>query len=553
MRFDDLRSVSFFCVIGGLTGPFLSSFLDAGFVTLNHWGGGSYWEIWEIRLFSNVLTALTFVPVIVTWFTPKKVVWPRTNRWHYLEVTLLFGGLAGVGIAALYNGPPFADPFLLCSPLPFLLWAALRFGSRGAATAIVAITFLAIWSAAHGHGPFTGETPEENARSIQLFLIVMAIPFLFLAAVIEERRKAEEHFAKAFRCSPDAMWLSRVRDGLLLDVNEQWQNLFGRKRSEAIGKTTFDLGMWVSPEDRTRLIAQALRSGPVRDFETSVRKKEGSSLPVLLSADVVEVTGEICLIIIGRDMTDRRRAEEATRDLAHASRLAAVGELTASIAHELNQPLTAIASNAAAGRRFLEHGSSDRTMFDELLRDVSSDARRASEIIQGVHQFVRKNEGARRLLSLNDTVREVLRFLHSDFVSRNASVLTELAADLPAVQADPTQLQQILLNLLINSLDAMQSIPAENRAIIVSTTVDGDFVRTSVRDHGTGLPTTNPEQIFEHFFSTKPEGMGMGLTIVRSIIDAHKGDLSAANMDDGACLTFRLPIAKVADTSEIAG
>ena len=111
--------------------------------------------------------------------------------------------------------------------MPFLLWATLRFGARGTATAIVAITLLAIWSAAHGQGPFTGGSPEENARAIQFFLIAMAIPFLFLGAVVEEWGIAEERFGKAFRANPDAMWITRLRDGLLLDVNEQWEKLFG--------------------------------------------------------------------------------------------------------------------------------------------------------------------------------------------------------------------------------------------------------------------------------------------------------------------------------------
>ena len=550
VRFDSVRCVSYFCVFGGIVGPFLSSFLDAGFVTLNQWGSGGYWEIWRIRFFSNVLTALTFVPVIISWFTPRNTVRPRGNQWHYLEAALVFGGLVATCVAALYYEPPFAKPVILYGPLPFLLWAALRFGARGSATAILTISCLAIWSAAHGHGPFTAESPEENALAIQLFLIVMAIPFLYLAAVIEERGKAEERFTKAFRCGPDAMWLARAKDGMLLDVNEQWEKIFGHRRAEAIGRTTTDLGMWVSPYDRARMVAQTAHGGPLRDFELTLRNKAGTALRVLLSADVVELAGETCLIIILRDMTDRQRAEEATRDLTHAARLAAVGELTASIAHELNQPLSAIASNAAAGRRFLSHGSPDQEMLQELLRDVGSDARRAGEIIHGLHHLVRKKEGIRRLISLNEIVGEVTRLLHSDFVGRNASVRTDLAPDLPKVEADPIQIQQILLNLLLNSLEAMESTPAPNRSVNISTNVEGEFVRMSVRDHGIGLPQMNPEQIFEHFYSTKPEGMGMGLTIVRSILDGHKGDLKAENTDDGACFSFRLPIAKASDKAE---
>ena len=151
------------------------------------------------------------------------------------------------------------------------------------------------------------------------------------------------------------------------------------------------------------------------------------------------------------------------------SRVSSMGELTASLAHELNQPLTAIASNAAAGRRFLAQGSPELKMFEELLADVSADARRAGDIIHGIHHFVRKGEGTRRPINLNEIVREVLRLLHSDLLGRGTAVETELAPSLPAVDADPVQLQQVLLNLLMNSLEAMQSTPVAKRRIVIST------------------------------------------------------------------------------------
>ena len=551
-RFDNARCVVLFCLLGGFLGPFVSCFIDAGFVRLNHWGTGTFWEIWRIRLFSNVLTALTLVPAIVTWCTRRNVPVERTNRRQYLEIALLSGGLIAVSIAVLYSQPLTGHPALFYLPLPFLLWATLRFGARGIATAIVAISLLAIWSAAHGHGPFIGGSPEENARAIQLFLIAMTIPFLFLGAVVEEWGIAEERFGKAFRANPDAMWITRLRDGMLLDVNEQWETLFGYRRAEVVGLTTHDVKLWNDPADRAELVSN-VKHAPVRELEVSLRNKAGAILPVLLSADLVEMSGEHSLIVIIRDLRDRKRAEEAARDLVHASRLAAVGELTASLAHELNQPLTAIASNAAAGRRFLEHGSQDQDLFRELLVDVGSDARRASDIIQGIRHLVQKGEGPRRLVDLNQVVRDVLRLLHSDILGRGASAATDLDPSLPPVAADPVHLQQVVLNLLLNSLDAMEATPAERRSLHISTTIEPDsFVCVSVRDHGVGLPTDNPEKVFEHFYSTKPNGMGMGLTIVRSIVEAHGGQLSVENTGDGARFYFRLPIAIVSAQEAVA-
>lgn len=394
---------------------------------------------------------------------------------------------------------------------------------------------------------------QEHPRVVAGIAIALLLQSALITGLIVQKKRrrkmqqaldvSEDRFEKAFRAGPDAISISRLSDGTLLDVNEQWEALFGHRRSDAIGRSTVDLGLWVNASDREGIVTH-LKQGPVRDFEASLRNKEGEVVPVLFSADVVEMAGEPSLVVIARDLRDRRRAEDAARDLIRSSRLAALGELTASLAHELNQPLTAIASNAAAGRRFLEHGSHDDAMIRELLQDVGSDARRAGEIIQGIHHLVRRNDESRQPVNLNDVITDVLRLLHSDFVGRGVSARTELAHALPAVAADPVHLQQVLLNLLLNSLEAMQSTPAAKRWIVISTKVEEDsFVRLSVRDHGVGLPPENPEKIFEHFYSTKPNGMGMGLTIIRSIVEAHRGELGAENLEDGARFFFRLPAA----------
>jgi len=234
------------------------------------------------------------------------------------------------------------------------------------------------------------------------------------------------------------------------------------------------------------------------------------------------------------------------------SRVSSMGELAASLVHELNQPLSAIASNAAAGRRFLAQNSPELEMFDELLADVAADARRAGDIIHGIHNFVRKSEGTRRPVNLNGIIREVLRLLHSDLLGRATSVETQLAPNLPMVDANPVNLQQVLLNLLMNSIEAMQSKPAAKRRILISTRCEANSVVTSVRDYGGGLPKDNPDKIFTHFYSTKPDGMGMGLTIVRSIVEAHGGKLGAENADEGARFFFSLPVATKKETGEVA-
>ncbi len=230
-------------------------------------------------------------------------------------------------------------------------------------------------------------------------------------------------------------------------------------------------------------------------------------------------------------------------EMAHLNRVALMGEMTASVAHEVNQPLTAIANNAAAARRFLARGNIDPALLQRLLEDMISDSQRAGEVIRGIRSLVRKEKSASSVLDLNAIIADTLRLVSSDIVMRECVVTTELEHTLPQVDASPVQMQQILLNLIMNALDAVETLPPAQRRIIISThSVKGKSVEVSVRDFGPGLPVDDAERVFDHFFSTKRQGMGMGLTIVRSIVEAHQGNVSAENaVGGGARFIFRLP------------
>jgi two-component system sensor kinase FixL len=544
IRFDNLRNTALFCFFGGLVAPFLSSFLDAGFVQLNKWGAGNYWEIWRIRFFSNVLTALTFAPAIVMGFARGEGRSRQWKRQDYLETAALFLGLIAISYLALYKKEPSGDPLLFYGPLAFLLWAALRLGSRVTINAILIITFLAIWSAAHGHGPFTAESPEENARSIQMFLIVIAVPFLFLAAGIEERRTADERFAKAFRASPNAMSITRLSDGTLFDVNQEWLSMYGYRRGEVIGRTVFDLELYPSPEDRAIMVRRLGNGETVRDFEGSVRTKKKGTRRVLFSAERVELAGETCLIIITQDVTDRKLVEQADRDLAHASRLAVVGELTASIAHEINQPLGAILSNAEAAEMLLESDSPPLDEVRRILADIRKDDVRASETIQHIRLLTRKREMRMELLDLNEIAFEVMRLVAADARRRKIPVRTEFIATPTTVFGDRIHLQQVLMNLVLNAMDAMTDIPENERQLFVRIATNGEErIEVSVTDSGRGILPEKLPRLFDSFFTTKEDGMGLGLAIARSIIDAHQGHIFAENnLERGATFRFDLPI-----------
>ncbi len=264
IRFRSLRDASIFCLCAVLIGPFLSSFLDAAFVLWNHWGQDAYWKLIRIRFSSNALAALIVVPLIVTWAMNGIPRLRRARLSSYLEACVLFLSLFAVSYAVLYEFGPGADSAFLFLPLPFLLWAAVRFGSLGASSAISIVGFLAIWSGSHGHGPFSGGTTEQNALSIQIFLIALAIPLMFLAAVIEERtkgeaqlRESEERFRIVADAAPVLIWMAGV-DKLCTFFNKTWLEFTGHSLEQEMGNGWAE---GVHPNDLQRCLRS--RSAPL--------------------------------------------------------------------------------------------------------------------------------------------------------------------------------------------------------------------------------------------------------------------------------------------------
>jgi two-component system sensor kinase FixL len=263
----------------------------------------------------------------------------------------------------------------------------------------------------------------------------------------------------------------------------------------------------------------------------------------------------ICMTI---DLSAQKQSDlelQVQRDeLARLSRIALMGEMTASLGHELNQPLTAIANNAAAARRFFDRGQIDPAMLKELVADIATASLRAGEVINGIRGMARKGKSTRSPINLNAVIGDTLRLVRSDILTRETVVVRDFDSRLPNVEVDPVQIQQVLLNLIMNALDAVEALPPAERRIIISTrSLNGETAEVSVRDFGTGLPKDQPEKVFDHFFSTKTEGMGMGLTIARSIVEAHAGTLGAEDVDGGGARFFfrlpatqRLPISKAA-------
>ena len=240
---------------------------------------------------------------------------------------------------------------------------------------------------------------------------------------------------------------------------------------------------------------------------------------------------------------ERMEIERQRHELGHLSRVTVMGELTGALAHELNQPLGAIGANASAARHFLSARELDRAELLEIVGDISKDAQRAGAVIQSIRAMVKDGEVRRSKISINAIIEDVVRLVRSDALARQCRLEVDLASQLPAVKADPVQLQQVLLNLVLNAFDAMSDTLAPERLVEICSALAAEGkVCVTVRDTGHGIRPGEENRIFDRFFSTKQSGMGMGLAIARSIMEVHGGSLTASNHSSGgACFTFALP------------
>jgi PAS domain S-box-containing protein len=542
-KFDQVRSMGALFLCAGVLGPFLSSFLDSAFVSLNHFSSKGYWEVWRMRLCSNVFAEVIIVPAIVTWsrswFLPSGA---KLGRF-IVETSLLILALSTVSLIVFFwqDAGPTTISALLYAPMPLLLWAAVRLGPTGTSTATFAVAVLAIWGAVHGRGPFTSESPERNSLAIQALFLMVSTMLVFLATSISERHRAEERFVKAFRSSPDAMFVSHLDDGHIIEVNERWERMFGYQRAETIGRTMFDLNIWTGQGDRQKLIDGTSSGEPLQEVELQLRTKTGELRDVRISADTDEIGGERCLITVIRDISDRKRADEAQQNLAHMSRLALVGEMTAMMAHEVNQPLGAILSNADAAELLLEAEQPNLEEIQHILSDIRKDDLRADAAIRRIRALLSKREFKLQPLDLCESISDVLRLVAGDAMRRRVQIRTELQPDLPLVLGDQFQLQQVLLNLILNGMDAMRQTPEPARLLTLKAREDGDAVCVTVVDRGHGVSPENMPHLFESFFTTKAEGMGLGLSMARSIIENHEGNLWLENNPGGGA-TFHFTL-----------
>ncbi len=339
--------------------------------------------------------------------------------------------------------------------------------------------------------------------------------------------------------------------GSIETLNTATERIFGYSAEELMGRNVGVLMPGNHRDEHDQYLRNYLTTGQKKIIgigrEVEGRRKDGSTFPLDLAVSEFSVGGKRRFMGLMRDISDRKRAEQEARlhleELAHASRLSALGEMATGIAHEVNQPLAAIVSYAQACLNMMKSGNADPAVVRDALEQISAQGRRAGDIVHQLRQFVRKERADRGSVDVNQCVQNVLTLFAHDLKTHNAQLALELAGDLPMITADRVQIEQVILNLLRNALEAVSQQEASTRRVKIETArTKNAGIQLRVSDNGPGLSEESVERLFDTFYTTKPQGLGVGLSISRSIIESHGGRLDAQqNASGGLDLYFDLP------------
>jgi signal transduction histidine kinase/integral membrane sensor domain MASE1 len=559
-RVDTLRRMTVFLVCGAWLAPFVSSFFDAEVVKLfNH---EDYWTVWKLRLFSNVLAQLALVPAIAGVLNNSG----NIRRWsvrRWLEAGTIAAALIVVATAIILDAGNLGLVNTPLAPfLPLLFWAAVRFGSTGVGLSVVGMFLVVVATAGPSSELYRDIPLNDRVRVIQLFLISATMPILCVGALVEERRKMLKALGASHRMKSSIVdsipnLVAVVdRDGRIRALNESWREAHAHHLLEVScvpGASLLDACAAAADEgspygraayDGLKQVLERTAPGFTIEHRWTVN---GDDRWWLMSVVPLK-SANGGAVITKTDITARKRAEldaQRTRDeLAHTTRVWVMGELTASLSHQLNQPLTGIMANANAGRRYLRVKPLDLVEMDQILADIIADAERASDVTRAVRDMLRKDASEPELIDVNDVVRDTTMLVVAQAARRGVAIRLDLAPSIPLVPGKRVQLSQVVLNLTMNAIEATadQLEPHAQSVTVRTEPYNGCGVHVSVADTGCGLPPGDQDQMFEPLFTTKPSGMGMGLPIARAMVEAHGGSMWARSAETaGAIFHFTLP------------
>jgi PAS domain S-box-containing protein len=363
---------------------------------------------------------------------------------------------------------------------------------------------------------------------------------------ISERKRAENSL-RLFRMlvdqSSDAIEVIDPGTLRLIDINGRACTDLGYSREELLSMSVYDIDP--NAESLRAKVTDELRSSGSAIFESVRRRKDGSTFPVEVSIKRVHLDRTYRVAVV-RDITVRKLTEEALHEaqdkLAQVTRTQAMGELAAAIAHEVNQPLTAIVTNANFSLRHLKGSNPNLDELRAAIAEIVNDGTRASAVLSRIRGLLTKGTPRRSNLDINEIIQQVITLLRNELTRNRVNLRTELAPNLPRIAGDPVELQQVLINLIINALEAMRPATKQPRKLLIRSAENQDAVLVQVQDSGPGIEPELAGRIFEPFFTTKPEGTGMGLAISRSIVESHGGELSLVKDSRGALFQFVLPV-----------
>jgi two-component system, LuxR family, sensor kinase FixL len=439
---------------------------------------------------------------------------------------------------------------------PPLIWIAVRHGLPAASWAALAIQIgLIAGLEIQGHS-------EPSLRAFQLLMFALAATGLMLGAVVSERRRLG--LALVDSEGRRAAILNTARDGVLTidargsiqSINPAVERLFSRPSHRLIGHNVSELVEGV-PDLLHRLkLAAHSPASETRCWELDARRADGSTFPIEFSAGRFDLLGAEHYTVVIRDITSRRKAEARYREheaeLAHVSRVSLAGEMAAGLAHELSQPLTAITAYARGCLRLLARSGPEPALLHEGIAEIVQQAERAGDVLDRLREFVRGGEFRRALTEVKPLIDAAVSLTRMEAIQQEVEVEARIDPGLPAVLADRIQIEQVLLNLVRNAMDAMAAASTERRLIVIEARRKSDHaVEISVADSGPGVAAEVTDTIFEPFVTTKPLGMGMGLSISRSIVASHGGSLRMTrDLRSGGIFIFDLLAVEVEATPD---